>query len=77
MQYEACVGVSDCWGRNVNKIPELAQCRVGPRCGRYGSIYQGLMSYFHVANVSFSYFYQGYSRVGKGHVGRKWDTNVL
>lgn len=28
------------------------QCRVGSRCGRYGSIYQGLLRYFYVANVS-------------------------
>jgi len=53
------------------------QCRVGPRWGRYGSIYQGLLRYFYVANVSFSCFSQGYIRVGKGHVGRKWDINVL
>jgi len=53
------------------------QCRVGTRCGRYGSIYQGLMRYFYVANVSFSCFSQGYIGIGEGHVGRKWDINVL
>ena len=53
------------------------QSRVGTRCGRCGSIYQGLMRYFYVANVSFSCFSQGYVGVGEGHVGRKWDINVL
>jgi len=65
-------------GAKCQQDPTIGtQCRVGTRCGRYGSTYQGLKRYFYVANVSFSCFWQGYIGIGEGHVDRKWDINVL
>jgi hypothetical protein len=53
------------------------QCRVAPRCGRCGSIYHVLMSYFLCGKCVFLLVLSGLIRDGKGHVGRKWDIDVL